>query len=152
MKQVHAISTLIVKMNTIQIQSSKPFLIFSVLIICVTILLIGGVSIYHGYAKNNLAISHGITSGDVTEESAIVWSRANNDSQMNVMYDTDPGFNNPILVNTTNIVNSTIDYTSTIRLQHLEPNTVYHYREAGLHMEIATIEMIIREPIAIGMQ
>src|ERR671919_178877 len=75
-----------------------------------------------------LTITHGVASGDVTDDSAIIWARANNNSQMHVMYDTDPGYKNSTIVNAASTVNVTTDYTSMARLQHLEPNTLYYYR------------------------
>jgi alkaline phosphatase D len=129
MKEMNAISTGTVEMNTIQAQLSNPCLVFSISsLLCIVLLLVSGVTMYHVYAKDNLIVTHGIASGDVTDQSAIIWSRANKNSQMNVMYDTDSGFKNPTLVNTNNIVNSTTDYTSAIRLQFLEPNTIYYYK------------------------
>jgi alkaline phosphatase D len=129
MKEVNTRSTLRARVNIMEIQSSKLFLILSFSsMICITLFLISDVSIYYVSAKNNLTITHGIASGDVTDQSAIIWSRANNESQMNIIYSTDQGFKNSSLVNTANLANSTTDYTSTIRLQHLEPNTVYYYR------------------------
>jgi alkaline phosphatase D len=113
MKEMNAISTGTVEMNTIQAQLSNPCLVFSISsLLCIVLLLVSGVTMYHVYAKDNLIVTHGIASGDVTDQSAIIWSRANKNSQMNVMYDTDSGFKNPTLVNTNNIVNSTTDYTS----------------------------------------
>lgn len=129
MREINAISTATLETNTIQAQLSNPCLVFSISsLLCIVLLLVSGVTMYHVYAKDNLTVTHGIASGDVTDQSAIIWSRANKNSQMNVMYDTDPGFKNPTLVNTNNIVNSTTDYTSAIRLQLLEPNTIYYYR------------------------
>lgn len=129
MKEVNAISTGTLETNTIQAQLSNPCLVFSISsLLCIVLLLVSGVTMYHVYAKDNLTVTHGIASGDVTDQSAIIWSRANKNSQMNVMYDTDPGFKNPTLINTKNIVNGTTDYTSAIRLQLLEPNTIYYYR------------------------
>jgi len=39
-----------------------------------------------------LLITQGIASGDVTEHSAIIWSRVNKEAQMNVGYDADINF------------------------------------------------------------
>jgi len=50
------------------------------------------VSYYPGYAQNSstneLAIADGIASGDVTDHTAIIWSRTNTQAQMHVQYDT----------------------------------------------------------------
>jgi alkaline phosphatase D len=115
--------------NTLLPQISKPFLIFftSSTLCVAAFLAISMLSNHPLYAQENLTITHGIASGDVTDQSAIIWARANKDSRMNLMYDTDPGFKNPSFVNTTDIANSTTDYTSMMRLQDLEPGTVYYY-------------------------
>jgi alkaline phosphatase D len=115
--------------NTLPLQMSKPFLVFliswtaGITVFLATSLL----SIYPLYAQENLTITHGIASGDVTDQSAIIWARANTDSQMHIMYDTDPGFKSHSFANTTDVADSATDYTSMIRLQHLEPGTVYYY-------------------------
>src|SRR5215831_19897783 len=38
--------------------------------------------------SSNLVINYGIASGDVTNHSAIIWSKSNKYSVMNVLYDT----------------------------------------------------------------
>jgi alkaline phosphatase D len=117
------------KASTTQMQLSKLLLIFSVSsMLCVALLLIINALNYEAFAKDSLTITHGVASGDVTDDSAIIWARANNNSQMHVMYDTDPGYKNSTIVNATSMVNVTTDYTSMARLQHLEPNTLYYYR------------------------
>ena len=51
---------------------------------------------YLVFAQNNnsnkLVITDGIASGDVTDNSAIVWSRTNAQAMMHVQYDTNPSF------------------------------------------------------------
>src|SRR5689334_13379601 len=56
-----------------------------------------GLPSYLAFAQNNddsnkLVITDGIASGDVTDNSAIIWSRANAQSLMNVQYDTNTSF------------------------------------------------------------
>jgi alkaline phosphatase D len=75
----------------------------------------------------NFEISHGISSGDVTNESAIIWSRVNDQpAQMNIEYDTNANFTNPI--SKTAHANSTTDFTAQAKLDGLKPDTQYYYR------------------------
>jgi alkaline phosphatase D len=72
-------------------------------------------------------ITHGIASGDVTHHSAIIWSRVNDQSaQMNVEFDTDANFTNPLRKTTQ--ANSTTDFTAHAKLDGLRPDTQYYYR------------------------
>ena len=75
----------------------------------------------------NFEISHGIASGDVTNQSAIVWSRVNDQpAQMNVEYDTNANFSNPL--SKAAQANSTTDFTAQAKLDGLKPDTQYYYR------------------------
>jgi len=72
-------------------------------------------------------ITHGIASGDVTDQSAIIWSRINDQpAQMNVEYDTNANFTNPL--SKTAQANSTTDFTAHAKLDRLKPDTQYYYR------------------------
>lgn len=74
-------------------------------------------------------ISQGIASGDVTNDSVIIWSRSNSDSIMNVLYSNSPYLNDSIpskVYNTT--VDSSTNYTGHIKLTNLKPNTTYYYK------------------------
>ena len=72
-------------------------------------------------------ITHGIASGDVTDQSAIIWSRINDQpAQMNVQYDTNANFTNPL--SKTAQANSTTDFTAHAKLDRLKPDTQYYYR------------------------
>jgi alkaline phosphatase D len=75
----------------------------------------------------NFGITHGIASGDVTDHSAIIWSRVNDQpAQMNVEYDTDTNFTNHL--RKTAQADSTTDFTAHAKLEGLRPNTQYYYR------------------------
>ena len=79
-------------------------------------------------ANNNyLFITHGIASGDVTNQSVIIWSRANREAQLHVEYDTDPNFSHPDSTRTA-LANQTTDYTAHAKLEGLSPDTLYYYR------------------------
>ena len=72
-------------------------------------------------------ITHGIASGDVTDQSAIIWSRVNDQpAKMNVEYDTNANFTNPL--SKTAQANSTTDFTAHAKLDRLKPDTQYYYR------------------------
>src|SRR3712207_585484 len=72
-------------------------------------------------------ITHGIASGDVTDHSAIIWSRVNDQpALMNVEYDTDANFTDPL--RNTAQANSTTDFTAHVKLEGLRPDTQYYYR------------------------
>jgi alkaline phosphatase D len=75
----------------------------------------------------NFEITDGIASGDVTDKSAIIWSRVNDQpAQMNVEYDTNVNFTNPL--SKTALANSSTDFTAHAKLDSLKPDTQYYYR------------------------
>jgi alkaline phosphatase D len=74
-----------------------------------------------------LTITHGIASGDVTARSAVVWARVSRAAQMHVQYDTDPQFRGPLELPPIEAVEAT-DFTAQVKLEPLEPDTVYQYR------------------------
>jgi alkaline phosphatase D len=75
---------------------------------------------------NNLVITDGIASGDVTESSAIIWSRANMQCMMHVQYDTNLSFSHA--KSKTLLVDSMTDFAGQVKVDSLSPDTVYHYR------------------------
>jgi alkaline phosphatase D len=78
--------------------------------------------------SDSLIITHGIASGDVTDDSAVVWSRSNRESQMHVEYDTNTNFSQPKSTNASTLTNQTTDYTAHVKLESLSPDTLYYYR------------------------
>ena len=78
--------------------------------------------------NNTLVITHGIATGDVTNDSAVVWSRSNQEAQMHVEYDTNSNFSQPKSMNATTLTNQTTDYTAYVKLERLSPDTLYYYR------------------------
>ena len=90
-------------------------------------------SVYSVFAttENNsdsLVINQGVASGDVTDDSAVVWSRSNREAQMHVEYDTNSNFSQPRSTDATTPGNQTTDYTSHVKLEGLSPDTLYYYR------------------------
>ncbi len=75
-------------------------------------------------------VTHGVASGDVTAQSAVIWARASRGpAQMHVAYATDPAFAAPRFAETTpGAATVATDFTTTLRLDGLLPDTLYHYR------------------------
>jgi phosphodiesterase/alkaline phosphatase D-like protein len=80
--------------------------------------------------NTNLFITHGVASGDVTDHSAVIWSRANKQARMHVEYDTNSNFSSSsksLTITPTN-VNETTDFTGHAKINGLRPDTLYYYR------------------------
>ncbi len=104
-----------------------PFIIASILILS-TITVSATTSVTATAQQNVPRITHGIASGDVTNHSAVIWSRSDGDSMMNVKYDTNPNFTNPTLSNGSVLVSKTTGYTGQVKLDNLKPNSQYYYQ------------------------
>ena len=78
--------------------------------------------------NKSFEITHGVASGDITNDSAVVWSRSNREAQMHVGYDISSNFSQPNSLNSTSLANQTTDYTAHAMLEGLKPDTVYYYR------------------------
>jgi len=76
--------------------------------------------------NNNLSITDGIASGDVTDNSAVVWSRAKDQALMHVQYDIDQSFSHA--KSKTLLVDKLTDFAGHIKLDSLSPDTIYYYR------------------------
>lgn len=74
-----------------------------------------------------LVATDGIASGDVTDHSAVIWSRANKEAQIRIQYDTSPFFSHP---KTAGVIatNKTTDFTGHVKIDRLKPNTAYYYK------------------------
>jgi alkaline phosphatase D len=78
--------------------------------------------------NNSLVITHGVASGDVKNDSAVVWSRSNRESQMHVEYDTNSNFSHQRSTEAVTLSNQITDYTAHAKLKGLNPDTLYYYR------------------------
>src|ERR1051325_658560 len=82
------------------------------------------------FAQNNninkMVITDGIASGDVTDNSAIVWSRTTGKALMHVQYDSNPSFSRA--KSKTVMVDKLTDFAGHMKLESLSPDTLYHYR------------------------
>ena len=110
---------------------SKRVMIVTMAMIMVLILTLNNIALspYLVFAQNNaskLVITDGIASGDVTDKSAIIWSRANAQALMHVQYDTNPSFSHA--TSKTLLVDKLTDFAGHVKLDSLSPNTYYHYR------------------------
>ena len=76
--------------------------------------------------NNKLVITDGVASGDVTDNSAVVWSRAKHRALMHVQYDTDQSFSHA--KSKTLLVDKLTDFAGHIKLDSLSPDTIYYYR------------------------
>jgi alkaline phosphatase D len=109
----------------------KTILVITTAIITISILAINNIGSLSNiaFAQNNnnkLVITDGIASGDVTDNSAVVWSRANDRALMHVQYDTNLSFSHAkskIL-----LIDKSTDFAGHIKLDSLSPDTIYHYR------------------------
>ena len=79
-------------------------------------------------SENTLVTTHGIASGDVTNDSAVVWSRSNQEAQMHVEYGINSNFSQPKSMNADTLTNQSTDYTAHVKLEGLNPDTLYYYR------------------------
>ncbi len=79
---------------------------------------------------SRIDVSHGVASGDLTATSAVVWARASDGpAQMHVEYDTDLAFGQPSRVDSApGVADAASDYTASVPLADLAPDTRYHYR------------------------
>jgi len=71
------------------------------------------------------SITDGIASGDVTDHSAIVWSRANTQALLHVQYDTSLAYSHPRSAMVS--VNQTTDFVGHMKPDSLSPDIVCYY-------------------------
>ncbi len=108
------------------LSSSTTTIIF---IVFISLILFSSASLAYSFntaqaKQNDITITHGIASGDVTNHSAVIWSKSNTDSIMHTKYDTNPNFINPNISNRIQHVNNSIDYSGVVKLDNLKPNTI----------------------------
>jgi alkaline phosphatase D len=75
---------------------------------------------------NEIDISLGISSGDVSSKSAVLWSKTNMTANMNIMYSPINNFINYTKV--TFPVTNTSDYSGKYQIVNLQPETEYYYK------------------------
>jgi alkaline phosphatase D len=111
----------------------KPNVILATVIVFMLLDLSNIISSYspiYAQSMNNnaskLDITDGIASGDITDHTATIWSRANTQAQMNVQYDTNLSFS--YAKSKTALVDHTTDFAGHVNLDSLSPDTLYYYR------------------------
>ena len=110
----------------------KTILVVTTAIITILILALNNIGSLSNIAfaqndnRNKLVITDGVASGDVTDNSAIVWSRTNASALMHVQYDTNLSSSHAkskIL-----LIDKSTDFAGHIKLDSLSPDTIYYYR------------------------
>ncbi len=106
------------------------FRILSIFLLIITVIIVTFINYPRIYGEENsnpsLTITEGIASGDVTHDSAIIWSRINEPSIMHVEF-----ANNVLFLNSkseTKFVDQNTDFTGNIKLNNLTAATKYFYR------------------------
>ncbi len=69
-----------------------------------------------------------IQSGDVTATSAVLWGRGDRESRLVVDFSTSSSFKKQVQTQIGSLVGAETDYTGTIDLQSLHPDTTYYYQ------------------------
>jgi alkaline phosphatase D len=72
------------------------------------------------------SVTHGVAVGEVTATSAVIWSRASEASEMRVEVDVDERLDSPRVATTRATVER--DFTASVFIDELQPDTRYHYR------------------------
>jgi alkaline phosphatase D len=78
-------------------------------------------------ASNAPYITHGVASGDVTDNSAVIWTRPNKEAYMHLQYGTSLNFTNGVKSQVT-LVNQSAELVGNMKLDNLEADTLYYYR------------------------
>lgn len=76
--------------------------------------------------RETVPLTHGVASGEVTAQTAVVWARADDEATIHVEFSPDESFSPSRQQQTT--VDSTTDFTGQVRLTGLKSATQYHYR------------------------
>jgi alkaline phosphatase D len=92
-------------------------------------------------ARERPVITHGVQSGDVTSDSALIWARADRPSRLVVEYSTDERFGNAARV-AGPVATAATDFTAQVGLQKLPPERPFFYR---VHFESLAARRAISE-------
>lgn len=80
------------------------------------------------FADTRSEHTYGPMVGAVTDSSAKIWFRVKPSADVQVEYDTVPGFDNAPLISGVVSTSKKKDYTGTVTLLNLAENTIYYYR------------------------
>lgn len=92
------------------------------------VVIMGPLAIIGAHADSpQIQFIHGVASGDVTSESAVLWAQTDKDSLLNVQVSKHPNFNK---LDFKGSVHATVDsdFTAKSLAEGLKPNTLYYYR------------------------
>src|SRR5262249_46970466 len=81
-------------------------------------------------------VTHGVASGDVSDTSAVIWTRTDSDATVVIEYATSPAFSNTQIGGQVHVSGET-DFTGTVTLTGLQPATRYYYRVRPHTAEVA---------------
>ncbi|WP_306061175.1 alkaline phosphatase D family protein [Natronococcus wangiae] len=76
--------------------------------------------------RDTVPLTHGVASGEVTAQTAVVWARAADEATLHVEFSSDEAFSPSRQQHTS--VDSTTDFTGQVRLTGLKSATRYYYR------------------------
>jgi phosphodiesterase/alkaline phosphatase D-like protein len=74
-----------------------------------------------------VTFTHGVASGEVTQNSVVLWTRVDRKAMLTVEVSTDPDFAGRTLLGLAK-ASAAKDFTAKARIKHLEPATQYFYR------------------------
>jgi len=130
--------------NNLTSFSSSEFTIIIVTILIYTVFLMPFKESHS--LEDNLNIKYGIASGDVTQNSTIIWSKSNAQSIMNVLYNKSNDFlNNSSNTVLKTLVNSSTDFAGHMKLVDLQPNTTYYYKVWFTDLNNLSLNLIIKQ-------
>lgn len=99
-------------------KTRRPFCMLAVLLI------VGG-TLSTADSGEPLHVTHGVSAGDVTATSAVIWSRSSGNSRMNVEYASVTESRWPPLRQAGPSVDASSDFTGKVLLDGLRPDTRY---------------------------
>jgi phosphodiesterase/alkaline phosphatase D-like protein len=104
----------------------KFFILLGILILC-TIISICFIGIFSINAISDIQFTHGVASGDVTSDSAVLWTRINQDGVVKVEVSENPDFKKTVF---TKAVHAKVDDDFTVKViaKGLEKDHKYYYR------------------------
>jgi phosphodiesterase/alkaline phosphatase D-like protein len=104
----------------------KFFILLGILILC-TIVSTCFIGVFSINAISDIQFTHGVASGDVTSESAILWTRIDQDGFVKVEVSKSPNFKQTVFTKVVH-ADEDNDYTVKVLAKGLQENHKYYYR------------------------